>query len=199
MELVRGVVAVTHETVAARDIAARIKDGAALVEFVLQDSSVSALTVVAAPHNRHVRTVLEILHQRGLRRGTDSAIVVVVAGSTATIGSEAILHFIGHTDMVHQGSHGIDLGTATGRAQGSGHIAPLIGSVAKIGTEGAIVIVGIAVTAVASGGMAMVFHNLRRGGSHTTSNNAVVVVAFLIGIVGAQIVIVGSLIPCGCN
>ena len=59
MKLATGVVAVENEAVACRHIAARIKDGALLVELGTQQCAESSIAIVVAGNGSHVGTVFE--------------------------------------------------------------------------------------------------------------------------------------------
>ena len=191
------VVAVDHKGVAACGTATRIEDGPPAIELVHQGSVVFGCGHVVATDGVHGGFILEVALQRALRRSVEKAVVVVVLGAAATIGGQVVAHLVGHTDVVHQGGYGVHLRRAAAAVEGIGHIVPVVGSVAEVGALGAVGVVGVGMRAVASGGMLPELHDLGRGSGHAARDYLVVIVVVLIFVLGAEVVVVGCLVPGG--
>ena len=71
VELAVVIIAVEHEAVGSRSVAARIEEGALLVEFGTQQGAEFGIAVVGTGNGSHIGTILEVLHKRRLRRTTD--------------------------------------------------------------------------------------------------------------------------------
>ena len=114
-------------------------------------------------------------------------------GTAAASGAGAVVHFHSHTDVVHQGRHGVDLRGAAARGERRGHVGPVIGGGAEVGTLGAIRAMRVGVRTITNRGMVPEFHHLSGGGGHTSGHR--------LGRVGvvvrAEVVVVRALVPCG--
>ena len=197
MEVAAVVIAVKHKAVSTRLVAALVEQRTALVKLGAQALAVIVVAVVVTAHHGHIGAVLEILHQRMLRRRTHRAAVHVVR----TAGFRTVGHLVGNADVVHQGGHGVDLCRRACRRQGVGHLRPLVGRGAEVGRKVVVSVLravhvtaaAVGVAAVARGGVVVVLHHLRRGRGHTARHRA----RCLAAVGGAQGVVVGALVPRG--
>ena len=198
MEEAAGVIAVEDEAVATGGVAAGIEHRTALVQLGTQARGESGVTLVTATQHHHIGGILEIGHQRRLRRGHHTSKDVVVLG---TAGFGTVFHLVGNADVVHQGGYGVDLRRAAGSRETAGHLRPLVGGGAEVGGE---VVVGVGavrararravgMAAIAGGGIAVVFHHLRGGGGHTAGHSLPTSAV----VVGTEVVVVGTLVPGG--
>ena len=121
----------------------------------------------------------------------------MVVGAAAALCAHVVAHVRGHTDVVYQRCHGVNLGLAACRGQRVGHGEPLVVGVAEVGREHAVadasVVADVGVGAVARGGMVPVFHYLRRRRGHAARHGQLTVD----GVVGAVGVVVRALVPGG--
>ncbi len=200
IELVLRVIAVEHKAVAA-GARTRIENGAALVKLCTEICRILLVVVVVTPVCHHVGSVLEILHQRGLRGGMSADVTenVVVSSSTAAIDSKVVVHLVGHAQMIHQRGDSVNLAFAAGGSQRGGHRVPLVCGGAKVSRLHAKfhinVLMIIAVAAVARGRIVPVLHHLRRGCGDTAGHHAMVTRILFLLAIGAEIVVNGILVP----
>ena len=195
MEVAVIVVSVEHKTVSAARVPARIEYRTLLVKLAAQQGAVYSVAIETALHISHIRAVFEILHQRRLRRGVHRHAIGVVS----TAGDRAVGHLVGHTDVVHKGSHSIDLRRGACTRQGVGHLRPLVGGGPEVGRQVVVCVLytihyavaGVGVAAVARGGVVVILHHLRRSRSHTARHRTLGLAA----IGGAEGVVVRTLIP----
>ena len=115
------VVATNHETVSTDNIAAGIEYRALLVKLIAQQSAIGSIVVKAALHSGHVGTVLEIACQR-LLRGSSARVYCAGIIVLRTALHRAVIHLIGHADVIHQRRHSVDLCSTAARGKLVGHL-----------------------------------------------------------------------------
>ncbi len=181
-------VAVAHKAVSARTALPAIHHGAAGVEVGHQHLLPSPVAVVHHVVAVDGGAVFEVVSQCRLGRGSSRA----DGGSAAARG--AVVHLHRHAAVIEQRGHGGLLGGGACRREGGGHIGPVVGGAGKVGRQLPI-IGGVAVAARARGRMIPILHHLPHGGGHAAGDAVVA----LIAVVGAELVVVGALIPSGCQ
>ena len=188
------VIAVANEAVAASAVEARVEHRTRSVDFILDvifPYGVGHTVVVAIESFNRVGIAKEEM-QGVLRRG-NLGIAVAIVGHLSATGFHTIVHLDGHTAMVHQCRHCVDLSRGAAAREGVGHLRPLVGGGSEVDAEGTIVVLHIAVAASALAGVVPIFHHLGHSGSHTAGHGA-----FMLHIViGTEVVVVGALIPRG--
>ena len=170
VELVAIVVAVANEGMAAVSVATRVKNRATRVELGTQKGTPPVRRVVLQPDRGHGGLVLEVFHQGRLGRCAETARVVERGGTAA---AAAIVHLHRYTDVVHQRGHSGFLGIGGGGSERDGHVVPIVGCRAKVGTQLPRTGMVVAVRAVACRGVVPELHELCRGGGHAARRGAV--------------------------
>lgn len=164
MEIVVGIVAITHKSMSARGVATRIENGAAsrdIVFQILHPGSIGSSVAGGATQRGIVGEVGAKCHIGGGDR-------LALGDGDSTTARRVVLHGDRDAAMIHECAHGIELGVGAGTGEGIRHVCPIVLCGTKIGREVAVWGAVIRKRALSNGRKVPILHNLSHGSSHTT-------------------------------